>query len=68
MDNLPSVKRYHLTKVYRRDQPAVQKGREFFQCDFDIAGESYDAMIPDAEIIRSIYHQDQSSEVVGWCV
>jgi histidyl-tRNA synthetase len=53
MDNIPSVKRYHLAKVYRRDQPAVQKGRmrEFFQCDFDIAGD-YDPMIPDAEIIR----------------
>ena len=25
--------------------------REFYQCDFDIAGE-YDAMIPDAEILR----------------
>jgi histidyl-tRNA synthetase len=55
MDNQPSVKRYHLAKVYRRDQPAVQKGRmrEFFQCDFDIAGE-YDPMISDAEIIRTI--------------
>lgn len=53
MDNQPSVKRYHLAKVYRRDQPAVAKGRmrEFFQCDFDIAGD-YDAMIPDAEIIQ----------------
>lgn len=27
--------------------------REFFQCDFDIAGD-YDPMIPDAEIIRII--------------
>jgi histidyl-tRNA synthetase len=55
MDNISSVKRYHLAKVYRRDQPAVQKGRmrEFFQCDFDIAGD-YDPMIPDAEIIRII--------------
>jgi histidyl-tRNA synthetase len=55
MDNLPSIKRYHLAKVYRRDQPAVQKGRmrEFFQCDFDIAGD-YDTMIPDSEIIRII--------------
>ncbi len=55
MDNLAAVKRYHLAKVYRRDQPAVQKGRmrEFFQCDFDIAGD-YDPMIPDAEIIRII--------------
>ena len=55
MDNIASVKRYHLAKVYRRDQPAVAKGRmrEFFQCDFDIAGD-YDAMIADAEIIRII--------------
>lgn len=27
--------------------------REFYQCDFDIAG-SYDAMIPDAEILRIV--------------
>ncbi|KAL4867579.1 hypothetical protein BDV12DRAFT_119375 [Aspergillus spectabilis] len=49
------IKRYHIAKVYRRDQPAVAKGRmrEFYQCDFDIAG-SYDAMIPDAEILRII--------------
>jgi histidyl-tRNA synthetase len=55
MDNLPSVKRCHLAKVYRRDQPAVAKGcmREFFQCDFDIAGD-YDTMIPNAEIIRIV--------------
>ncbi|KAL3473142.1 hypothetical protein BJX99DRAFT_249190 [Aspergillus californicus] len=49
------IKRYQIAKVYRRDQPAVAKGRmrEFYQCDFDIAG-SYDAMIPDAEILRII--------------
>ncbi|KAF3927339.1 hypothetical protein ABW21_db0202827 [Orbilia brochopaga] len=48
-----SIKRYHLAKVYRRDQPAVTKGRmrEFYQCDFDIAG-VYDPMLPDAEILR----------------
>ncbi|PWN47878.1 histidyl-tRNA synthetase [Violaceomyces palustris] len=47
-----SIKRYHIAKVYRRDQPAMSKGRfrEFYQCDFDIAG-SYDPMIPDAEIL-----------------
>lgn len=47
------VKRYHIAKVYRRDQPAMTKGRmrEFYQCDFDIAG-SYDPMVPDAEILR----------------
>lgn len=48
-----SIKRYHIAKVYRRDQPAMTKGRmrEFYQCDFDIAGQ-YDSMIPDAEIMR----------------
>lgn len=48
-----SIKRYHLAKVYRRDQPAVTKGRmrEFYQCDFDIAG-NYDPMLPDAEVLR----------------
>ncbi|KAJ0425438.1 hypothetical protein BJY00DRAFT_308183 [Aspergillus carlsbadensis] len=49
------IKRYHIAKVYRRDQPAVAKGRmrEFYQCDFDIAG-TYDAMIPDAEVLRIV--------------
>ena len=51
--SVQNIKRYHIAKVYRRDQPAMTKGRmrEFYQCDFDIAG-TYDAMLPDAEIIR----------------
>ncbi|KAL3434881.1 hypothetical protein BDV09DRAFT_185488 [Aspergillus tetrazonus] len=49
------IKRFQIAKVYRRDQPAVAKGRmrEFYQCDFDIAG-SYDPMIPDAEVLRIV--------------
>ncbi|KAH8923491.1 histidyl-tRNA synthetase [Atractiella rhizophila] len=52
MTGTEKMKRYHIAKVYRRDQPAMTKGRlrEFYQCDFDIAG-VYDPMIPDAEII-----------------
>ncbi|KDQ18236.1 hypothetical protein BOTBODRAFT_53021 [Botryobasidium botryosum FD-172 SS1] len=48
----PSIKRYHIAKVYRRDQPAMTKGRmrEFYQCDFDIAG-VFDPMVPDAEVL-----------------
>ncbi|KNE68393.1 hypothetical protein AMAG_13049 [Allomyces macrogynus ATCC 38327] len=48
----PAMKRYQIAKVYRRDQPAMTKGRrrEFYQCDFDIAGQ-YDDMVPDAEIL-----------------
>ncbi|KAL4399061.1 Cytoplasmic and mitochondrial histidine tRNA synthetase [Malassezia pachydermatis] len=47
-----NIKRYHIAKVYRRDQPAMTKGRfrEFYQCDFDVAG-TYDPMVPDAEVL-----------------
>ncbi|KAI2627212.1 hypothetical protein GGS21DRAFT_258710 [Xylaria nigripes] len=56
MNNVQQIKRYHIAKVYRRDQPAIARGRmrEFYQCDFDIAGE-YDTMIPDAEILRIVH-------------
>ncbi|EDK40212.2 hypothetical protein PGUG_04310 [Meyerozyma guilliermondii ATCC 6260] len=52
-NSISSIKRYHIAKVYRRDQPAMTKGRmrEFYQCDFDIAGQ-YDSMIPDSEILQ----------------
>ncbi|EFN53142.1 hypothetical protein CHLNCDRAFT_36479 [Chlorella variabilis] len=48
-----NIKRYHIAKVYRRDQPQMARGRfrEFFQCDFDIAG-SYPSMVPDAEVLK----------------
>lgn len=50
--NVRNIKRYHVAKVYRRDQPAMDKGRfrEFYQCDFDIAG-AYPTMIADAEVV-----------------
>ena len=59
-----NIKRYHLAKVYRRDQPAVAKGRmrEFYQCDFDIAGPS-DPMISDTRIIRIT---TDVFEALGW--
>ncbi|KAK3310164.1 uncharacterized protein B0T15DRAFT_488853 [Chaetomium strumarium] len=62
--DVTQIKRYHIAKVYRRDQPAVKKGRmrEFYQCDFDIAG-VYDPMIPDAEIIRIV---NEVFEGLGW--
>ena len=54
--NLTSLKRFHIGKVYRRDNPQMSKGRfrEFFQCDFDIAGGNYGLMIPDAEVIKIV--------------
>ena len=59
-----NIKRYHIAKVYRRDQPAMTKGRmrEFYQCDIDIAG-SYDPMLPDAEIVRIT---TEVFEGLGW--
>jgi len=54
-NNIASIKRYHIAKVYRRDQPQMTKGRfrEFYQCDFDIAGQ-YSPMIPDAEVLSVV--------------
>lgn len=62
--DVQNIKRYHIAKVYRRDQPAMTKGRmrEFYQCDFDIAG-SYDPMLPDAEIVRIT---TEVFEGLGW--
>lgn len=48
---LTSMRRYHIAKVYRRDNPARGRYREFYQCDFDIAGQ-YDSMVPDFEILK----------------
>ncbi|XP_023934272.2 histidine--tRNA ligase, cytoplasmic isoform X1 [Bicyclus anynana] len=52
MNKINNLKRYHIAKVYRRDNPAMTRGRyrEFYQCDFDIAGQ-YDLMVPDAECL-----------------
>lgn len=60
-----SIKRYHIAKVYRRDQPAMTKGRmrEFYQCDFDTAGANFDPMVPDAEILRIAV---EVFEGLGW--
>ncbi|XP_070197733.1 histidine--tRNA ligase-like isoform X2 [Littorina saxatilis] len=55
MNKVTNIKRYHIAKVYRRDNPAMTRGRyrEFYQCDFDIAGQ-YDPMMPDAECIKIV--------------
>ncbi|KAA8625783.1 HisS Histidyl-tRNA synthetase [Pyrenophora tritici-repentis] len=53
MNNIRTIKRFQIGKVYRRDQPSLEKGRmrEFFQCDFDYAGGQCDSMVPDAEVV-----------------
>ncbi|KAL2912932.1 Cytoplasmic and mitochondrial histidine tRNA synthetase [Polyrhizophydium stewartii] len=64
-----NFKRYHIAKVYRRDQPSVNKGRmrEFYQCDFDIAG-VYDPMIPDAEAVRVMVEILESLSIGNFAV
>ncbi|KAK4293563.1 hypothetical protein Pmani_033752 [Petrolisthes manimaculis] len=56
MNKITNIKRYHVARVYRRDNPAMTRGRyrEFYQCDFDIAGQ-YDAMLPDAECLQLVH-------------
>uniref|UniRef100_A0A023FZT0 histidine--tRNA ligase n=1 Tax=Amblyomma parvum TaxID=251391 RepID=A0A023FZT0_AMBPA len=53
MNKISNIKRYQIGKVYRRDNPAMTRGRyrEFYQCDFDIAGQ-FDLMLPDVECVR----------------
>lgn len=53
-NNFSSIKRFHIGKVYRRDDPIMTKGRyrEFYQCDLDIVGSNYGKMIPDAECLK----------------
>ncbi|KAJ4532646.1 Cytoplasmic and mitochondrial histidine tRNA synthetase [Exophiala dermatitidis] len=64
--NIKSYKRFAISKVYRRDQPAIAKGRmrEFYQCDIDFAGAS-DPMMADSEVIAIIVEVFESLEWNG---
>jgi len=55
LKKLTNFKRFHIGKIYRRDTPQISKGRyrEFYQCDYDIAG-AYSPMIAEAEILLII--------------
>lgn len=52
LHSVGNIKRYHIAKVYRRDNPALARGRyrEFYQCDFDIAG-TYPPLVADSEVL-----------------
>ncbi|BFZ55933.1 Cytoplasmic and mitochondrial histidine tRNA synthetase [Savitreella phatthalungensis] len=67
--NIDKIRRYHIAKVYRRDQPAVAKGRmrEFYQCDYDVAGQ-YDSMVPDAEVLRVVVEALEALDVGDFTV
>ncbi|CAO1613592.1 unnamed protein product [Jaminaea pallidilutea] len=64
-----NIKRYHIAKVYRRDQPAMQKGRfrEFYQCDFDISG-SYDPLLPDSETLHVLTKTLESLGITSFTI
>ncbi|SBT78483.1 histidine--tRNA ligase, putative [Plasmodium ovale] len=51
-NNISTLKRFHIGKVYRRDEPSMNRGRfrEFYQCDFDIVGK-YDILRTDFHIL-----------------
>uniref|UniRef100_A0A3P9KGS3 histidine--tRNA ligase n=1 Tax=Oryzias latipes TaxID=8090 RepID=A0A3P9KGS3_ORYLA len=69
MNKITNIKRYHIAKVYRRDNPAMTRGRyrEFYQCDFDIAGQ-YDAMIPDAECLKIVHEILSELQLGEFCI
>ena len=64
MNKIQTIKRYQIAKVYRRDNPSISRGRyrEFYQCDFDIAGQ-FDAMVADAECVKIVKDILNSMEV-----
>ncbi|XP_024543918.1 histidine--tRNA ligase, cytoplasmic-like [Selaginella moellendorffii] len=61
-NKVTSMKRYQIGKVYRRDNPSRGRYREFYQCDFDIAGQ-FSAMIADAEVIKVVVELLDSLDV-----
>mmetsp|Transcript_10452 Transcript_10452/g.7345 ORF Transcript_10452/g.7345 Transcript_10452/m.7345 type:complete len:187 (+) Transcript_10452:1372-1932(+) len=67
--NLSSIKRFHIAKVYRRDQPQMNKGRfrEFYQCDFDIAG-LFSPMIADSEVLSVMIDILRNLDIGGFKV
>ena len=67
--DIESSKRYAIGKVYRRDQPAISKGRmrEFWQCDIDFAGETA-PMFNDSEIISCVVKIFEALEWTGYTI
>eukprot|EP00055_Hartaetosiga_balthica_P014693 m.82296 g.82296 ORF g.82296 m.82296 type:complete len:521 (-) comp8665_c4_seq1:3323-4885(-) len=55
-NRIKQIKRYHIARVYRRDNPKMDKGRyrEFYQCDIDFAGDFGAKMVPDAECVKIV--------------
>ncbi|KAG9490945.1 histidine--tRNA ligase, cytoplasmic-like [Eleutherodactylus coqui] len=67
MNKIGNLKRYQISKVYRRDNPSRGRYREFYQCDFDIAGHS-DPLLPDAECLKIMYEILSELELGGFLI
>ncbi|XP_069810186.1 histidine--tRNA ligase, cytoplasmic-like [Dendropsophus ebraccatus] len=67
MNKISCIKRYQISKVYRRDNPGRGRYREFYQCDFDIAGH-YDPLLPDAECLKIMYEILSQLELGGFLI
>jgi len=50
---LVGIRAYRFGKVYRKDNPQIERGRyrEFYQCDFDIVGEDPTGIVYEYEIL-----------------
>lgn len=51
-NSVSNLRRYQIGKVWRRDQPAKGRYREFTQADYDIVGD-YPAMLAEAEVLAT---------------
>ncbi len=62
--NLTHMTRYQIGTVYRRDNPSLKQKRfrEFYQCDFDIAG-NYDLMMADVECLDTLVSVFKSLDI-----
>ncbi|XP_063784859.1 histidine--tRNA ligase, cytoplasmic-like isoform X2 [Pseudophryne corroboree] len=67
MNKITHIKRYQIARVYRRENPGRGRYREFYQCDFDIAGH-HDPMIPDAECLKIMYEILSELELGGFLI
>jgi histidyl-tRNA synthetase len=69
MNGLKNFNRFQIADVYRRDNPAMTRGRfrEFTQCDYDVAGD-YSPMVADAEVISIVGLMLKELQITGYTI
>jgi histidyl-tRNA synthetase len=71
MHNPGNMKRFQIARVYRRDTPSVHRVRlrEFYQCDFDIAGDFPSGpMMADAEVLKVASETFTALQIGGFVI